>query len=144
MTTESGQLFTTHFTVRDYECDQAMGVNNSVYMNYLEHARHEYLKSIGADFAYWARQKVGMVVTRIECDFRHSLVSGDQFIVTTSMERASRLRFRFLQHIYRLPDNKPVLNAMITGTAVDENNRPRLPPEMAKVLDAVCPYSEAK
>lgn len=45
--------------VRDYECDLADGVNNSVYMNYLEHARHMLLKQGGIDFAALARQKIG-------------------------------------------------------------------------------------
>ena len=37
--------------VRDYECDQQAVVNNAVYQNYLEHARHEFLRSRGIDFA---------------------------------------------------------------------------------------------
>ena len=41
-------VFTLEMAVRDYECDLQAVVNNAVYQNYLEHARHEYLKSLGA------------------------------------------------------------------------------------------------
>lgn len=43
------------FEVRDYECDMSNIVNNSVYLNYLEHTRHKFLKSMGIDFAAWAK-----------------------------------------------------------------------------------------
>jgi len=47
-----------HMEVRDYECDMADGVNNSVYLNYFEHARHSMLKTRGIDFAELARKKL--------------------------------------------------------------------------------------
>lgn len=43
-------------SVRDYECDIQGIVNNGVYFNYFEHARHWYLHQIGIDFAGLARQ----------------------------------------------------------------------------------------
>jgi acyl-CoA thioesterase FadM len=39
------------FTVRDYELDMEGLVNNAQYLNYLEHTRHEFLKTINIDFA---------------------------------------------------------------------------------------------
>ena len=39
-----GYKFKIALPVRDYECDMQGYVNNAVYQNYLEHARHEYLQ----------------------------------------------------------------------------------------------------
>jgi acyl-CoA thioester hydrolase len=128
--------FELEFTVRDYECDLAGMVNNASYLNYIEHARHQYLRKKGVDFARLANQSIYLVVLRIEADYLNSLRSGDQFYVGTSMERISRLRFGFYQEIYRLPDRKPVLKAKVIGTAVNQHGKPMLPKELLQVLDA--------
>jgi acyl-CoA thioester hydrolase len=41
-------VFSLEMKVRDYECDMQGIVNNAVYQNYLEWARHEYLLSRGS------------------------------------------------------------------------------------------------
>ena len=127
------------FEVRDYECDMAQVVNNAVYHNYLEHARHEFLKSLGINFGEMARRGIGLVVTRVEADFKSSLVGGDRFIVRTSMSRKGRLRFQFNQTIHRLPDNRLMLSAVVTGTALNEQGRPEIPPELERALDRLNP-----
>jgi acyl-CoA thioester hydrolase len=127
--------------VRDYECDMADGVNNSVYYNYLEHARHSMLKSGGIDFAELARQKIGLVVLRAEIDFMRSLVSGDKFAVITSINRVSKLRFEFLQEIVKFPDSQVILKAKILGTAVSATGRPKLPDDLELLMSNLCSNS---
>lgn len=122
------------FAVRDYECDLAGMVNNSSYLNYIEHARHEFLRSKDIDFSRLAQQGVYLVVLRIEIDYLYSLRSGDKFYVGTDAERISRLRFGFYQDIYRQPDDKPVLKAKVIGTAVNDNGKPMLPKEFERIL----------
>ena len=120
--------------MRDYECDLAGMVNNASYLNYIEHARHEFLKSKGIDFAGLAQQGIYLVVIRVELDYLYSLRSGDRFTIGTNLERVSRLRFGFLQDIYRLPDEKPVLRGKVIGTAVNDKGRPMLPRELEAIL----------
>ena len=126
--------FKLDFEVRDYECDLAGMVNNASYLNYLEHARHQFLKREGIDFAGLAGQGIYLVVIRIEVDYLYSLRSGDRFYVGTNAERVSRLRFGFRQDIYRLPDEVPVLKAKVIGTAVDSKGKPMLPKEVERIL----------
>jgi acyl-CoA thioester hydrolase len=123
-------IFTLDFQVRDYEVDMQGIVNNAVYQNYLEHTRHEFLKSIDLDFARFARDGINLVVVRAELDYRHPLKSGDRFWVGVRLERVSRLRFAFLQDIFRSPDDRAILSARVIGTAMNAKGRPVLPKEL--------------
>ena len=129
------KLFSLPMGVRDYECDIQGIVNNGVYQNYLEHARHEFLKHIGIDFADYAKQGINLVVVRAELDYRTPLVTGDKFVVTVEMVRESRVKFAFIQQIHRTGDNALVMDAKIIGTAINPNGRPELPEK----LDALLP-----
>ncbi len=127
--------FSLTMAVRDYECDLQGVVNNAVYQNYLEHARHEYLKSIGIDFATLVTEGVNLVVTRVEIDYKLSLKSGDSFVVEVQLERLSAIRIGFYQDIYRLPERQLVVRGLVTGTALNAKGRPHLPPELINILD---------
>ena len=118
------------FKVRDYECDMQGVVNNATYQNYLEHARHEFLHTQGVNFAQTTAAGINLVVIRAELDYKKSLVSNDRFVVCSALQRLSRLRFQFIQDIYRLADRELMLKALITGTATDSRGRPCLPEEL--------------
>jgi len=128
------KMFDLELKVRDYECDMDHVVNNAVYLNYLEHARHEFLLGIGIQFGELSKQGVSLVVTRIEADFKASLTSGDAFLVRTSFNRKGRIRLQFNQSIYRIPDNRLMLSAIVIGTALNERGRPEIPLELDRVL----------
>jgi len=119
-------LFSVPFKVRDYECDMQGVVNNSVYQNYLEHARHEFLLSRGVDFAALTAQGIFLVVVRAELDFKRSLKPGDLFSVTVRCELEGRLRLVFIQEIIK-QDGTLILAGKITGTALDPRGRPKIP-----------------
>lgn len=121
------ELFALELKVRDYECDLQGVVNNAVYQNYLEHARHEFLLARGIDFAALATAGINLVVVRAELDYKLPLVSGDNFRVTTRVERLSAVRFGFVQQVLRLPDEKLAVQGLIIGTALNQRGRPQLP-----------------
>ncbi|BDF96541.1 MULTISPECIES: acyl-CoA thioesterase [Pseudoalteromonas] len=126
--------FKVDFKVRDYECDLQGIVNNSVYFNYLEHARHEFLHANGIDFAQLARDKINLVVMRSEMDYKQSLVPGDEFYVVVEPERISRLKFGFRQTVVRKHDEKVMLKALVIGTSVNEQGRPFLPAQVDQLF----------
>ncbi|MDQ9091832.1 acyl-CoA thioesterase [Pseudoalteromonas haloplanktis] len=128
--------FKVDFKVRDYECDLQGIVNNSVYFNYLEHARHEFLHANGIDFAQLARDKINLVVMRSEMDYKQSLVPGDEFYVVVEPERISRLKFGFRQTVVRKHDEKVMLKALVIGTSVNEQGRPFLPAQVDQLFKA--------
>jgi len=128
-------IFKVDFKVRDYECDLQGIVNNSVYFNYLEHARHEFLHDNGVDFAELARDKINLVVIRSEMDYKQSLTPGDEFYVAVEPERISRLKFGFRQTVVRKRDEKVMLKALVIGTSVNEQGRPFLPEQIERLFN---------
>ena len=122
------------FKVRDYECDMQGVVNNGVYQNYLEHARHEFLQSQGINFAEVTAAGINLVVTRAELDYKNSLVSNDLFVVRSLVRQVSRVRFEFQQDVFRLPDETLMLAARITGTSLNRQGRPFVPEMLADLF----------
>lgn len=126
--------FRLDFKVRDYECDLQGIVNNAVYQNYLEHARHEFLLDKGVDFASLSRAGTNLVVVRAELDYKASLTSGDQFWIGLNLVPNGRLRFDFMQDIVRAQDEALCVRAKITGAAINARGRPFLPDEVTHLF----------
>jgi acyl-CoA thioester hydrolase len=125
-------LYELEFTVRDYELDLQGIVNNSVYQQYLEHARHEFLFSRNIDFAKLHDEGKDLVVIRAEIDYKSPLKSRDRFKVTLNTYQEGNLKVVFEQHIYRLPDLKSVVKAKIIGVCLFKG-RPSKPEDMMDV-----------
>ncbi len=117
------------FKVRDYECDLQGVVNNAVYQNYLEHARHEFLKSTGIDFAALHLEGIDPVVIRAELDYKLPLRSGDDFLVKLNIAKEGNLKYCFYQDIIRIGDEKLIMKAKIIAVSL-KNGRPFVSKEM--------------
>jgi acyl-CoA thioester hydrolase len=131
---ESEYLHSADFEVRDYECDLQGVVNNANYQHYLEHARHVFLVSKGISFARLHEEGLDLIVTRVEIDYKFPLRSCDRFVIKTKVFRKGNVRIVFLQDIFRLPDNKLVVKAMIS-TAATRNGKPVAPGDLIKMLE---------
>ncbi len=110
-------------------------VNNAVYQNYLEWARHEYLSSRGVSFAELTQQGVIIVMVRAEIDYKQSLRAGDEFKVSVIASRPSKVRLMFDQEIRKLPAEELMVKALITTTAVNDRNKPYFPAELENLME---------
>ena len=96
--------FCIEMKVRDYECDIQGVVNNANYQHYLEHARHEFLESIGGSFSQLHAQGIDPMVSKITLEYKRPLRGGDRFYVGVNMLRKGA-KLVFLQDIYNIDGN---------------------------------------
>lgn len=125
--------FSLEFSVRDYECDIQGVVNNANYQHYLEHARHEYMISKGISFSKLHEEGLDLIVTRVEIDYKYPLRSHDKFVVKLFLQREGNAKLLFVQDIFRIPDEKLIVRARVTGVAT-RNGRPVNPGDLVERL----------
>ena len=115
-------IFTLEMGVRDYELDSEGIVNNAVYLHYLEHTRHAFVKQEGIPFGSLTREGLIPVVRRMEIDYHTPLRSGDVMLSRLWIERKGP-RFIFYQDIFRKQDAAPVVKAVVTIVCLDADGR---------------------
>jgi len=104
------------FKVRDYECDMQGLLNR------------------GINFAEMTSSGIHLLVVRAELDYQKPLKSNDEFVVCSNFRQVSKLRFAFLQDIYRCRDQQLMLQAKIIGTSVNQRGRPFASEELLLLL----------
>jgi acyl-CoA thioester hydrolase len=132
-------IFESEFKVRDYECDIQGIVNNSVYLNYLEITRHEFLEANGIRFSRLHEQGIDAVVSGIEIAYKTPLRPGDSFISKLYVNKEGA-RYVFHQVIYRKQDNKLAIKAKVQTVVVIDGKLVSSFPE----FDALVARSQVK
>ena len=130
-------IFTLEIAVRDYELDSEGIVNNAIYLHYLEHTRHAFVKREGIPFGSLSREGLVPVVRRMEIDYRLSLHSGDVMLSRLWIERNGP-RFIFHQDIFNKETGELVVAAVVTIVNM-ENGRINRGDELA---DRIAKYLE--
>jgi acyl-CoA thioester hydrolase len=116
----------SRLTVRSYECDSYGHVNNAVYLNYLELARHHYIRDIGIALTDLRGAGYALLVARVEIDYRRPALTDDELAVRTSPVRKGRVGGVLSQRILR--GDELVAEAEVTWVCVDSRGHPaRLP-----------------
>jgi len=127
-------IYELEFKVRDYECDLQGIVNNSVYQNYLEHTRHEYLLENNVSFDRLHQQGVDAVVARIEMAFKTPLRSGDSFISKLNVTKEG-IKYVFHQTIFRKEDDKVCLKAKVETVVIINGKLSASHPELDALVE---------
>lgn len=121
-------IYELEFKVRDYELDMEGIVNNANYQHYLEHARHEFLLTLGPGFGEMVEQGISPVVTRVDIRYKTPLRSGDTFVCRLYLRREG-IRYVFYQDIFK-STGECCVNAVI-DTVFTRNGRPTRGDEFA-------------
>ncbi|KOG32899.1 acyl-CoA thioesterase [Streptomyces resistomycificus] len=91
--------FSVPVTVRGYETDVQGHLNQSVYINYAEHARWSLLRAAGISQAGLIGRGVGPVALETTIRYRRELLAGDEVEVTCDFEWGEGKTFRMHQTI---------------------------------------------
>jgi acyl-CoA thioester hydrolase len=98
-------LFSHTDKVRDSEVDMHLGVNNSIYLQYLQHARHEFLRSAGVDIDLYVP-----VVMKAWIEYKAFLTANDTYRVDIRVTR-DKLTWHFLSDIVNVGTGKVAVSS---------------------------------
>ena len=115
-------IFTLEIAVRDYELDSEGIVNNAIYLHYLEHTRHAFVKQEGIPFGSLTTDGLIPVVRHMEIDYHTPLRTGDLMLSSLWIERKGA-RFIFYQDIFRKSGGAPVVSAVVTIVCMEKDGR---------------------
>ena len=128
---ENKYIFTLEIAVRDYELDSEGIVNNAIYLHYLEHTRHAFVKQEGIPFGSLTSDGLMPVVRRLEIKYCTPLRTGDVVLSRLWIERKGP-RFIFYQDLFRKADEVPVAKAVVTIVCMDKEGRINRGDELAE------------
>ena len=123
----------TEIRPRFYELDPYDHVNHSVYIQYFETARIEWLESVGYGLHELKRLGRQIVVVRIATTFTKPAVAGDVLTVTTEVGEVKRATVSWQQQITRGDDI--IATQLMEAAMTDSTGRPtRWLPELLEAL----------
>jgi len=122
MMNQDKYFFSLEIAVRDYELDSEGIVNNAIYLHYLEHTRHAFVKQEGIPFGSLTSEGLVPVVRRMTIDYYTPLRSGDVMLSKLWIEREGA-RFIFHQDIFKQGSGERVVSADVTIVCMEKNGR---------------------
>jgi len=122
----------TTIVVKEKDIDGLNHVNNSVYLNYLEHAREKwYIEKAGYSYDDFHQANLGTMVLKIEILFKKEAVLHDKLRVITIPKKLGNTSYVFEQKILNEEDEE-ICSATITKVLTDFTTR-----KSVKVIDAI-------
>jgi acyl-CoA thioester hydrolase len=124
--------FSVPVTVRGYETDVQGHLNQSVYLNYAEHARWSLLQAAGISQSALIGTGVGPVSLETTIRYKRELRAGDEVEVTCAFDWGSGKTFRIEQTV-RKTDGTVAAEITAVGGILDLEQR-RLVADPAEVF----------
>ena len=126
--------------VRSYELDIYGHVNNAVYLNYLEFARHRFLQDTGFPYADFQRMGYGLYVARIDIRYLRPAFQEETLTITTTCLNMGRVKGTVRQIISR--DGEEVADAVVDFATVNSDGRPApMPAELRSAWSVAAEFS---
>ncbi|MCP4305793.1 MAG: acyl-CoA thioesterase [bacterium] len=124
---------TASITVRFYELDPYEHVNHSVYIQYFEAARAQWLTDVGFPLHKLKAEGIQIVVTELNTRYLGSAGPGDELIIESELAELRRVSMTFHQRIVR--NGEVLVEQAITAATLTGAGRPtRVPAELASSL----------
>lgn len=131
-------MHSTEIVVRFYELDPYEHVNHSVYIQYFEAARAQWLTDIGFPLHRLKADGTQIVVTELNTRYIGSAGPGDTLTVTSELVGLKRVSMSFLQTIAL--DGRVIVEQTISAATVTTEGRPtRIPAALAQALSGDAP-----
>ena len=126
---------TTSLSVRFYELDPYEHVNHSVYIQYFEAARAQWLNDVGFPLDKLKADGIQIVVTELNTRYRGSAGPSDQLTIQSELAELRRVSMTFRQRILR--GEEVLVEQTITAATITTEGRPtRVPAALAAALGA--------
>jgi acyl-CoA thioester hydrolase len=123
-------MLTATVTVRTYELDSFGHVNNSVYLNYFEEARSEYLKQLGVSFDDFARTQTQLVIVESYVKYISPARYGEVLRIDGTVREFKSVTLTLGYEIVCEGDGRKVAEGWTRAAFIDPlTNRPIRAPE---------------
>jgi acyl-CoA thioester hydrolase len=124
---------TTTLRVRFYELDPYGHVNHSVYVQYFEAARVEWLAEVGFGLDLLQNEGIQIVVTELNTRYLGSAGPDDVLTIKSELDGLRRASMSFRQRIHR--GAQLLVEQTVTAATVSAEGRPiRVPAGLADAL----------
>lgn len=121
------QTHQTTIMIRDYECDLHGVVNNAIYLQYSQFARHRLLTDMGIDWGELHHTGIDLIVIRAEIDYIAPLYADDNLTITTQAFRRTPLRIVFDQVFLKNESQEAARLHIETTGILRATRRPKIP-----------------
>ena len=130
--------FIHRLEVRFRDCDPMGHTNNAVYLTYLEQTRFEHWRSLwGFGTPQLAPGLPGVILARVECDYRRPATYGDLLEVRMRVAEIGRTSFRYEYEIVD-QEGRTVLTAKTVQVMYDYATEKPVPiPDDIRALLAI-------